>query len=70
MADLLSAVLRGMTFGSVYGLLAVGLVLTFKTSGVFNLAYGAQAFVDGRGLLRHPDPARLADPGSRCCSRS
>jgi len=33
-----------MTFGSVYGLLAVGLVLTFKTSGVFNLAYGAQAF--------------------------
>jgi branched-chain amino acid transport system permease protein len=43
-ADLVSAVLRGMTFGSVYGLLAVGLVLTFKTSGVFNLAYGAQAF--------------------------
>lgn len=45
MADLLSAILRGMTFGSVYGLLAVGLVLTFKTSGVFNLAYGAQAFL-------------------------
>lgn len=44
MADLISAVLRGMTFGSVYGLLAVGLVLTFKTSGVFNLAYGAQAY--------------------------
>jgi branched-subunit amino acid ABC-type transport system permease component len=43
-AELLSAILRGMTFGSVYGLLAVGLVLTFKTSGVFNLAYGAQAF--------------------------
>jgi branched-chain amino acid transport system permease protein len=34
-----------MTFGSIYGLLAVGLVLTFKTSGVFNLAYGAQAFL-------------------------
>ena len=44
MADLISAVLRGMTFGSIYGLLAVGLVLTFKTSGVFNLAYGVQAF--------------------------
>jgi branched-subunit amino acid ABC-type transport system permease component len=42
--DLISAVLRGMTFGSIYGLLAVGLVLTFKTSGVFNLAYGTQAF--------------------------
>src|SRR5471032_2593731 len=34
-----------MTFGSIYGLLAVGLVLTFKTSGVFNLAYGVQAFL-------------------------
>ncbi len=45
MADLISAVLRGMTFGTIYGLLAVGLVLTFKTSGVFNLAYGAQAFL-------------------------
>ena len=44
MADLISAVLRGMNFGSIYGLLAVGLVLTFKTSGVFNLAYGTQAF--------------------------
>jgi branched-chain amino acid transport system permease protein len=43
-ADLISAILRGMTFGSIYGLLAVGLVLTYKTSGVFNLAYGAQAF--------------------------
>src|SRR3954469_7063745 len=34
-----------MSYGSVYALLAVGLVLTYKTSGVFNLAYGAQAFV-------------------------
>jgi branched-chain amino acid transport system permease protein len=44
-ADLISAVLRGMTFGSIFGLLAVGLVLTYKTSGVFNLAYGAQAYL-------------------------
>src|SRR5438045_9209364 len=36
-----------MSYGSVYALLAVGLVLTYKTSGVFNLAYGAQAFVSG-----------------------
>ena len=63
MADLLSAVIRGMTFGSVYALLAVGLVLTYKTSGVFNLAFGAQAFVAGGGLLRPPRPPRLADPG-------
>ena len=44
---LISNVFRGMSFGSVYALLAVGLVLTYKTSGVFNLAFGAQAFVAG-----------------------
>jgi branched-subunit amino acid ABC-type transport system permease component len=45
--QLISNILAGMSYGSVYALLAVGLVLTYKTSGVFNLAYGAQAFVAG-----------------------
>jgi branched-subunit amino acid ABC-type transport system permease component len=44
-AELLSAVIRGLSFGSVYALLAVGLVLTFRTTGVFNLAFGPQAFL-------------------------
>jgi branched-chain amino acid transport system permease protein len=45
--QLISNILSGMSYGSVYALLAVGLVLTYKTSGIFNLAYGAQAFVAG-----------------------
>jgi branched-subunit amino acid ABC-type transport system permease component len=36
-------VVAGITDGSVYGLAALGLVLTYKTSGIFNLAIGAQA---------------------------
>ena len=47
MEELISRIVVGMSYGSVYALLAVGLVLTYKTSGVFNLAYGAQAFVSG-----------------------
>jgi branched-chain amino acid transport system permease protein len=43
--ELLGYVIRGIPFGCVYGLLAIGLVLTYKTSGVFNLAFAAQAFV-------------------------
>jgi ABC-type branched-subunit amino acid transport system permease subunit len=35
----------GIPFGFVYALVGVGLVLTYKTSGVFNLAFGAQAYV-------------------------
>jgi branched-subunit amino acid ABC-type transport system permease component len=43
--ELLGYVIRGIPFGCVFGLMAMGLVLTYKTSGVFNLAFGAQAFV-------------------------
>lgn len=42
-----SALIEGTSFGGVYALLAVGLVLAYKTSGVFNIAFGAQAFVSG-----------------------
>jgi len=43
--ELIGYVIRGIPFGCVYGLVAVGLVLTYKTSGVFNLAFGVQAYV-------------------------
>jgi branched-subunit amino acid ABC-type transport system permease component len=53
-----------MSYGSVYALLAVGLVLAYKTSGIFNLAYGAQAFVAGAVYfdmrVRHQLPIPLA----------
>ena len=35
----------GLTFGSIYSLAALGLVLTYKTSGVFNFAHGAIAAI-------------------------
>src|SRR3954468_12331778 len=44
-SDLLRALIQGTPPGTVYALLALGLVLTYKTSGVFNLALGAQAYV-------------------------
>jgi branched-chain amino acid transport system permease protein len=42
--DLFRAVLQGTPPGTVYALIALGFVLTYKTSGVFNLAFGAQAY--------------------------
>ena len=45
MTDVLNAVIGGAPIGCVFALLAVGLVLTYRTAGVFNLAFGAQAFV-------------------------
>lgn len=41
----LQAVLQGLPVGAVFALIAVGFVLAYKTSGVFNLAFGAQAYV-------------------------
>ena len=43
--DMVRAVLQGTPPGTVYALVALGFVLTYKTSGVFNLAFGAQAYV-------------------------
>ena len=45
MTELLGYVIRGIPFGCVFALVAIGLVLTYKTSGVFNLAFAAQAYV-------------------------
>ena len=45
MQDFLPFIVIGLTAGSIYGLAGTGLVLTYKTSGVFNFAYGAIAAV-------------------------
>src|SRR5438270_5790287 len=45
MGSLLNYVIPGVPFGCIYALVAVGLVLTYRSSGVFNLAFGAQAYV-------------------------
>jgi branched-subunit amino acid ABC-type transport system permease component len=41
--DLLPFVLVGLSVGSIYGLAGTGLVLTYKTSGIFNFGHGAIA---------------------------
>ena len=41
--NLLPFIIAGLVSGAVYGLAGVGLVLTYKTSGIFNFAHGAIA---------------------------
>src|SRR5207244_4034128 len=41
--NFLPFIVVGITAGSVYGLAGLGLVLTYRTSGVFNFAHGALA---------------------------
>ena len=43
MQDFLPFIVIGLATGAVYGLAGVGLVLAYKTSGIFNFAYGAVA---------------------------
>ncbi|HEV7685973.1 MAG TPA: branched-chain amino acid ABC transporter permease/ATP-binding protein, partial [Acidimicrobiia bacterium] len=45
MRDLLPFIVSGLAAGSIYGIAGMGLVLTFRTSGVFNFAHGAVAAV-------------------------
>jgi branched-subunit amino acid ABC-type transport system permease component len=41
MSEYYPFIIFGLITGSIYGLTAMGLVLTYKTSGVFNIAHGA-----------------------------
>lgn len=45
MEQLLAYALPGIPYGCAYALTAGGLVLTYRASGVLNLAFGAQAYV-------------------------
>jgi ABC-type branched-subunit amino acid transport system ATPase component/branched-subunit amino acid ABC-type transport system permease component len=45
MSDFLTFLIAGLTAGAVYALAGVGLVLTYRTSGIFNFAHGALATV-------------------------
>ncbi|MFN8037498.1 MAG: ABC transporter permease [Acidimicrobiia bacterium] len=45
MTDFIDLVVLGIPYGCVFALVGIGLVLAYKTSGVFNLAFGAQAFL-------------------------
>ncbi len=51
MIQFLNYAVPGVPFGCVFALMAVGLVLTYKASGVFNLAFGAQAFVSALAFV-------------------
>ena len=65
MKEFLPFVFIGLTAGSVYGLAGTGLVLTYKTSGIFNFAHGtiaamvAYAFYDLRQKQGLPWPIAL-----------
>ena len=43
MSDLIPFLVTGIASGSLYGLAGIGLVLTYRTSGVFNFGHGALA---------------------------
>ncbi len=43
MSGLLPFLITGLVAGSLYGVAGIGLVLTYRTSGVFNFAHGGVA---------------------------
>ena len=66
--DLFRGVLQGLPPGAVYGLIAIGFVLTYKTSGVFNLAFGAQAYVSAALYFQARNEWGWSNAGGvRCC---
>ncbi len=62
MSNFVEYLVRGVPIGCVFALVAVGIVLTYKTSGVLNLAFGAQAYVSAATFYVLRDPARANWP--------
>ena len=69
MNALLPFLILGITAGSVYGLTGTGLVLTYKTSGIFNFAQGAVATTGAYAFyILHDDVLHLpAVPTALIC---
>ena len=51
----LEVLLSGLLSGVLYSLVALGFVLIFKASGVFNFAQGAMVLLAGLALVRSLD---------------
>ena len=47
MEQFLGYAVPGIPDGCAYAVFAVGLVLTYQATGVFNFAFGAQAYASG-----------------------
>ena len=61
MAFFIETLFNGLMAGMLYALVALGFVLIFKASGVFNFAQGAMvlfAALAGRGARRRGAPGR------------
>ena len=63
MAFFLETLFGGLMAGMLYSLIALGFVLIFKASGVFNFAQGAMVLVQGPGSGRESAIQALAAAG-------
>ncbi len=59
MEHFLGFAIPGVPYGCTYAIVAVGLVLTYQATGVFNFAYGAQAYVSGYAFTKLVQSAHL-----------
>ena len=59
MEQFLGFAIPGVPYGCTYAIVAVGLVLTYQATGVFNFAFGAQAYVSAFVFTRLVQSAHL-----------
>ncbi len=52
MSQFLGFAIPGVPYGCTFAIVAVGLVLTYQATGVFNFAFGAQAYVSAYAFTR------------------
>src|SRR5213596_3753768 len=63
LGQFLEVLIGGLMSGVLYSLVALGFVLIFKASGVFNFAQGSMVLLAGLALVRSLDSGRQGLPG-------
>jgi branched-chain amino acid transport system permease protein len=70
LGPVLEVLLGGLMSGVLYSLVALGFVLIFKASGVFNFAQGAMVLFAALALVRLDEWMPPGRSSAWCCARS
>ena len=62
MTDWLPFVISGLVVGSIYAIAAMGLVVTYRTTGLFNFAHGATGMAVAYGFYQLREESELPTP--------
>ena len=67
MTKFIQTLIIGLEYGCVYSLIAMGMVLVYRTTGVLNIAHGVSLNVTPKPTCSNVSAENVATNSSDCC---